>query len=118
MSLQSQLDALMKKLTAPSSIGQVFPDPFIAKHTQCRTAKEWFSDAGVTDQITYDRWSSSKPDSFVRQNSNFQSWADMLKEGALPVVKARQNKRTLPTSISGDKSFDSIQIDLSIITVA
>lgn len=39
MSLQSQLNALMKKLTAPANIGQVFPDTFILNTFSARQQK-------------------------------------------------------------------------------
>lgn len=73
------------------SFGELFPDSFIRAHTNTNTLSEFFEQSGFDTSSTeaFKAIPDDDMDRYVSQNSNFNSWEEMLHEATRSYVQKK-----------------------------
>lgn len=90
----SGLDKLLKnaeKLQGSSqvSLADIITDEFVSIHSKYASFDELLADIGVTTKEEFIALPDEKFDAFLAENTEFESWEEMQKQGAVAYARSK-----------------------------
>lgn len=115
--IQSALNEITKDLGGLTPLNELFPPKIMQQYTHYENIGEFFADANITDQTSFDVWFETDVDAYVSARTAFSSWHEFFNVLGKPYVirSFRYRGKPMPLEAQLGDTFDSIYLEVNVL---